>query len=177
MKKFFKFLGSYKFVLALTFLINVAIFAVVTLFLGYYFYILFQILGVLIIVGFLNKHNESPSYKLMWMAIIIVAPLFGAALYYQVKGRRGTKRTLKAWQNVNHTSLKYLEQDNEVLESLTRLEPKSANLSRYALATEKWPVYTNTTPTYLKDGETYFNELFEDLKKTKKIIFLEYFII
>lgn len=177
MKKFFKLLGSYKFVLALTFLLNVAIFVVVTLFLGYYFYIAFQIFALLVIAGFLNKNNESPSYKLMWMAIVMVVPLFGAAFYYHVKGRWGTKRTLRAWQNINHSSLKYLEQDNEVVETLTRFEPKSANLSKYALTTEKWPVYTNTTPTYLKDGETYFEELFEELKSAKKFIFLEYFII
>ena len=177
MKKFLNFIASYKFILALTFLINVAIFVVVTLFVGSHFYLIFQFIGLLLAIGFINKNNESPSYKIMWIVIILAMPLFGVALYYQLKTRRGTRRTLKAWKNVNYTSSKFLEQDPEVIDALTKYDPKAKNISQYTLATEKWPVYSNTTSTYLKDGENYFKELFEDLKTAEKFIFLEYFII
>lgn len=177
MKKFLKFLTSSKFLLALMFLVNVAIFAVVTLFLGYYFYIIFGILAVFILAGLLNKDNESPSYKIMWVVIIVIMPLFGVMLYLQLKTRRGSKRQRKAWQNVNYASAKFLEQNPDTMDALAKQSLGEAGLSKYALNMEKWPVYANTNTSYLKDGETYFKELFAELRNAKNFILLEYFII
>lgn len=177
MKKVIKFFTSSKFLLALTFLINVAIFALITIFIGSYVYTLFSILALLILIGFLNRDNESPSYKIMWIVIIVIMPLFGVALYIQLKTTRGSKRQRKRFQNIYYTSYKYLEQNPDTMEVLNKFDGGAANLSKYLTNTEKWPVYSDTTTTFLKDGEAYFNALFEELKNAKKFIFLEYFII
>ena len=41
----------------------------------------------------------------------------------------------------------------------------------------KFPVSKNNEITYYKCGEEFFPELLEELKKAKKFIFMEYFII
>ena len=177
MKKVIKFFTSSKFLLASMFLINVGLFAVVTIFVGSYVYTLFSIFALLILIGFLNKENESPSYKIMWTVIIVVLPLFGAALYLQLKTTRGSKRQRKRFQNISYTSYKFLEQNPDIMENLTKFDAGSSNISKYLLNTEKWPVYSDTTTMFLKDGETYFQELFKSIKEAKKFILLEYFII
>ncbi len=177
MKKFLNFIASYRFLLALTFLINVAIFACVTVFVGYYIYIIFSALTLILLFGFINHNNESPSYKIMWIVVILVMPLFGTALYIQLKHSRGTKRQRRTWQNITYSSSKFIEQDNNVFSNLNKFDQKSHNISKYVMATEKWPVYDNTTTSYLKDGQEFFDSLFEDIKAAKKFILLEFFII
>lgn len=177
MKKFIKFVTSSKFLLALTLLINVAIFVCFTLFLETYIYTLISLLAGLILLGFLNADNENTDYKIIWIITIILLPVFGTALYIQLKTTRGSKRQRKRFQNISYLSYKALEQNNEVVDALTKYDAGAANYSKYLLNTEKWPVYNDTTVNYLKDGETYFDDMFDAIKNAKKYILLEYFIV
>lgn len=177
MKKVFKFLSSTKFILMFTFLINVAVFVLFSLFIGPYVYTLCSILAILIVFAFINNDIASSSYKIMWIIIIAALPVFGVTLYFQLRNHHGSKRLRKHYQSINYTSYKLLDQSQEVMEGLTKFDAGSANISRFVTNTEKWPVYADSTTTYLKDGETYFNSLFESLKAAKKYILLEYYII
>ncbi len=177
MKKILQFLTSSRFLLSITFIINVALFAFITFFIGSYVYTLISILAMFIVIGFLNKHNEASSYKIMWLVIIFVMPVFGVALYLQLKTTRGPKRERRRYQHHALQAYKLFEQDSEVLNSLEKFNADSANLSKYLINTEKYPVHTNSTTQYLKDGEIYFEDLFEALNNAKKYILLEFFII
>ena len=177
MKKFIKFVTSSKFLLALTFLINVAVFVCFTLFLETYIYTLISVFAGLILLGFLNADNENTDYKIIWIITIILLPVFGTALYIQLTTTRGSKRQRKRFQNISYLSYKALEQNNEVVDALTKYDAGAANYSKYLLNTEKWPVYNDTTVNYLKDGETYFDDMFDAIKNAKKYILLEYFIV
>ncbi len=177
MKKVFNFLTSTKFILVFTFLINVAIFVLFTYFIGSYVYIICSILALLILIGFINNDISSSSYKIMWVVIILTMPVFGVTLYFQLKNHRGSKRLRKYYQNIKYTSYKLLDQAPEVIDGLSKVDCGAANISKFLTNTEKWPVYTDTTSTYFKDGESYFADLFEALKSAKKYILLEYFII
>lgn len=177
MKKVVKFLTSTKFLLVFTFLINVVIFVLFTLFLSPYIYTACSILAMLILIGFINNDNGSSSYKIMWMVIIAAFPVFGVTLYFQLKNNHGSRKLRKYYQNISYTSYKVLEQSSETMDALIKHDGNSANLSRFLLNTEKWPVYSDSNTTYLKDGETYFAELFEALKSAQKFILLEYYII
>ena len=177
MKKLVKFLTSTKFLLTFTFLVNVALFVLLTFFVSPYIYTICSVLAILILIGFINNEYGSSSYKIMWMVIIAAFPVFGVTLYIQLKNNHGSRKLRKYYQNINYTSYKVLEQSTETMEALTKFDGGSANLSRFLLNTEKWPVYSDSTTTYLKDGETYFKELFEAIKEAKKYILLEYYII
>lgn len=177
MKKVIKFLTSSKFLLIFTFLINVALFTVFTIFVSPYVYTICSIIGLLILIGFLNKDNESPSYKIMWILIIVLLPVFGVALYLQLNKTRGSKRQRKRYQNVYYTAYKVLDQNVDALDGLTKYDLGAANITKYLLNSEKWPVYNDSTSTYFKDGESYYADLFENLKNAKKFILMEHFII
>ena len=44
-------------------------------------------------------------------------PLFGTALYIQLKHSRGTKRQRRTWQNITYSSSKFIEQDKEYIDA------------------------------------------------------------
>ena len=152
-------------------------FVVFTLFLNTYIYTLVSIFAALILVGFINADNETSEYKVIWIVTILLLPVFGVALYIQLKTTRGSKRQRKRFQNVSYLSYKALEQNPETIDGLNKYDAGACNYSKYLLNTEKWPVYNDTTATYLKDGETYFEDLFASIKDAKKYILLEYFIV
>lgn len=95
MKKLFKFLTSSKFLLAITLLINIAIFVCFTEFINAYIYPIISLLALLILIGFLNSSNEKAEYKVFWVVVIIVLPVFGTALYLQLHTRHGSRRLRK----------------------------------------------------------------------------------
>lgn len=176
MKKFFKFLYSSKFILLLTFLLNVAFFVAFVVIFDKYVYTAISAVCVLLALLFVVISNDSRHYKLTWIMLIFILPVFGASLYAYVKTNRGSKRKRKAWQNINYKSSQYLQPNQTVLDDLKKKGDNQLKQSNYVLNVTNMPVYQNTTTEFLPDGEIYFNKLFEELRKAEKFIFLEYFI-
>ncbi len=177
MKKFFKIFYSSKFVLAITFLLNVAFFAALMLLFNQYIYSLFSLVFVLLALFVVYISNDGQPYKLTWMLVILLLPLFGVCLYFYIKASKGSKRKRKAWQNINFKSSQYLQPNQTILDDLQKQNLGQLKLSNYILNTTNMPVYQNTTAKYLADGEHYFNSVVEELKKAEKYIFIESYII
>lgn len=177
MKKFFKFLFSTKFVLAISFLISIALFVVVSLFAGSIFYDIFLVLALLISIAYLTKSNEAPEYRITWVLLVLIAPVFGVSLFLILKSTKGTKKQKKNWQAISYSSSLALTQQPEILDNLTKVNETSKTISNYVLSESNFPVYQNTTSEYFANGETYFKNMFADLNKAKKFIFAEFFII
>jgi cardiolipin synthase len=177
MKKFIKFVYSSRFLLAFAFLLNVAFFVVFSIILNTFAYDIIVLLGGVTAIAFLNKSDDEISYKIPWLILIVIFPLFGTLLYLSFKTRKGTRKQRKNWQSITYGSAKFLEQSAEAKESLIKSGTCFSNINNYILNVEQMPVYQNSTSLYLPSGEDYFKELFEDLKAAKKYILLEYFII
>lgn len=177
MKKIIKFLYSSKFLLTLAFLANVAIYILFSLFVSRFAYEALLIVGVILSFLVLNKNSEQAIYKFLWAVVIIMFPLFGVMLYLHIKTKRGTKQQRKVWQSITYNSSKYLEQNLEIVDNLKKNDVAYANVNKYILNFENMPVYQNSQSQYIASGEEYFKELYDDLKRAKKYILLEYFII
>lgn len=79
------------------------------------------------------------------------------------------KRQMETWP--------YLEQKTCIVDDLRASKPANANLAHYMNRSLHFPVYRNTKATYFSCGEEKFPALLEQLKKARKFIFLEYFIV
>ena len=55
-----------------------------------YFYFIVEIISVIAIVTLVNR-NQSPSYRLAWISIVLLLPISGFFMYY-LWGRSGKKR-------------------------------------------------------------------------------------
>lgn len=165
--------------LAISFLIQVAIIIFFLLQYSEYFfnfYIASLALSIVIVFIIINS-KSNPSYKIAWIIPVMIFPVFGGLFYLLYGGNKlSTREKLKmAIQNIEMTHS--LKQNDKIMQKLQEDNIYAKNQSEYILNYAKCPVYNNTETTYFKIGEEKFEALLKELKKAKKFIFLEYFII
>ena len=134
------------------------------------------VFGVLAIVWVVNDKTE-PSFRVMWLVIIAVAPVFGVLLYIFVKMQIGTKMTNQRLGSIIRETRSLLKQDPDVKRDLMEVSPLTARFSTYMSEYAGFPVYRNTEAKYFPLGDDAFEEMKIQLEKAEKFIFLEYFIL
>ena len=139
---------------------------------GWFFYLFFFIMGILVLLKIINS-NDNPSYKIAWIIPILTIPIFGT-LTYIIFGNKTNKRR-KLIEHKNKLS-QNLKQDKTIMEELKK-DINFYNQAFYISETAGYPIYKNTYTEYLAVGEIYYKRLIEELKKAKKYIFMQYFII
>lgn len=122
-------------------------------------------------------NGQNPGYKLGWIVPIVVFPVFGVSFYLLYGLQKVNKRVIKRMEEIQTKTNNLLKQSNEVMERLVEKDDAVANQVRYIYNVSHYPVYENTSVEYFGCGEKMFERLKEELKKAKKYIFLEYFII
>ena len=100
--------------------------------------------------------------------------LYDVSLFYASTGFSYAKKRL---EHINLNSGKYLDPDQNIYNELQILDKQVSSLTKYVYENTGCPVYKNTDVTYLESGEKKYGILLDELKKAKKFIFLEYFII
>ena len=142
---------------------------------GTYIYSAIQIFSVFTIVKLVNRH-ESPSYKIAWLLVIFILPVFGLILYF-LWGRANYKRfrrikdtepAKELWDPENTSAM--------MLKRFISVHPELARIA-YFLNHHGFPIYPETKSTYFPLGDFCFDELCVDLEKAKRYIFLEFFIV
>ncbi len=177
MKKILKFFISSRWILFLSFLINLAIFILLTYFIGLYVYPIISAFAFLIALTVLARSTDEPVYKISWLFIIVLVPLYGTVLYLYLKSSRGTRRQHKQWMTIHNTYKDYIPKNKKIHQQL-QSENNSQDLqSEYLYNTAKMPVCNKTYSEYLENGEVFFKKLIQELDKAKDYIYLQYFII
>ncbi|MEA4926159.1 MAG: cardiolipin synthase [Syntrophomonadaceae bacterium] len=138
-----------------------------------FFYWANIIISILVVFWIINN-NINPDYKIAWIILILVFPIFGG-LFYIFFGRGNT--SWRKMQNIIVRSIAALQPTPMILAELALKNETAANQSKYLQSYAYSPVYKNTSTEYLPIGEITFERLQEELKKAERYIFLEYFII
>ena len=134
------------------------------------------VVAVIIFFKIVNK-PEDPEFKIPWIVGMLLLPFFCSVLFL-IFGNHGLRKKdliiLKATKNAfkSHFLLSE-EQTREYREELGT----ATGAFKYIKNTTKLGVHTNNRVTYYKNGEEFFPAFIEDLKKAKKFIFMEFFII
>ena len=162
-------------IIALLTIVQFIIFAVAVIILSsevpYFFYLSFAI--SLVLIAFILRSDEPDIYKTAWLIPILIAPVFGGLFYLTFKPLRSTKKlSLKAQQKAENRE----KQTLSLIKPLPDIEQIYNKQIQY-LQQNNWPYYTNTQTTFLPSGELKLKHVIEELKKAKKFIFLEYFIL
>ncbi len=136
----------------------------------------FQILSLIIALYIINK-DDVPAYRMGWILIIMVIPLFGGLMYLLM----GDKRPAMAMQTKLHHGDKIhrqlLIQDGELRQGLELEGTRALGVFEYVSEKVNYPYWTNTSVKYHNLGEWHFADMLVELKKAKRFIFLEYFIL
>lgn len=168
-------------VVTVVFLLLIQIVFLIVMIVGlgdYYAYVqvLCTVLSLLVALYIINK-PDNPAYKLAWVVPILLFPIFGGVFYLAVAGNRSSKHFVKKVEKNIKDSYHFLPQNTECLEMLMGESQIAGIQSRYIQQYCGYPVFQHTNLTYFPLGDDYMQPFLEELKKAKRYIFMEYFII
>lgn len=134
-------------------------------------------LASLTVVLWIICKPDNPSYKLAWCVPILLFPLFGG-LFYLIFGNKSLNKKLqmKITEYANN-QLHHFDHDEKVCLELQERNPQLYRQAEYIAHISGFPVCKNTQMSYYPLGEDKWTALMDELKKAKKFIFMEYFII
>lgn len=131
----------------------------------------------LIIVLYIVRKDDNPSYKIPWIILILSLPLIGGLLYIFFGTKRPQRKMVKKLQD-EHERIKGYYAPNKLLEKRIKEDEASrAGLISYLQNECRFPLHDNTYTKYYPVGEKMYADMLEELKKAKDFIFIEYFII
>ncbi|MGN0383326.1 MAG: cardiolipin synthase [Eubacterium sp.] len=141
-----------------------------------YIYSGFIVFAVLLSIYILNRW-DNPMFKLSWIIPILTFPVFGSLLYLYCETQVGSRILNKRIADITQKTKKYYGQSEKLLCHLEIEDPHTATLARYMDNFAGFPIYQNTEVKYFGSGEEMLPYMIQELKKAKKFIFIEFFII
>lgn len=140
------------------------------------FYLAFSALAVVMLFVVFTR-PEKPAYKMVWMFLIGILPVFGGVLYLMMANkklgyfsRRKTRKFLKALPSESA----FPETADAMLYEKA---PEYSHISRYIRNTTGLPAWGNTECTYFYYCEEFFLDVIREIRGARRFIFIEYFII
>lgn len=135
----------------------------------------FTWLSIAMVVWLMRK-EDNPAYKTAWIVMILAFPLFGG-IFYLLWGNTPFNQS-KLRHRFNPRPPRFDDAERQPASAQLCAElPRHAAKCRYIEHITGMPAWTNTTAEYFPLGEDFFASLTEELKKAKRFIFMEYFII
>ncbi|MDO5411817.1 MAG: PLDc N-terminal domain-containing protein, partial [Lachnospiraceae bacterium] len=137
--------------------------------------------GILYFIGIMASlkvvsSREKPTYKLLWVFMILLLPVFGTCLYLLLTCQTSPGRVNQKLEKLSREIHPFLPDGEEEYRTALRLAPGCVSQITY-LQQAGFPVCRHTRCTYFPSGEAAFERLCKELKNAGKYIFLEFFII
>ncbi len=141
-----------------------------------YFYFILELCSIIAIVTLVNK-NQSPSFRIAWISIVLLLPVSGFVLYY-LWGREGGKKRALDQHILRQIAYgrKFLTQDEEVYEEYVEDHPVAGRMVKY-MVNEGFPLTSGNGVKYYPMGEDAFEDIFQALENARKFIFIDFFIV
>ena len=134
-----------------------------------------HILAVIVVLNIIRTSKHLSS-DITWIFLIILFPVPATFVFLLTYFNLFINRTFKSIVKEEKKAVTFLKQDDDVLEDL-----KSECIDYYQdfmfLKNSNFPIYHNNNFDYYSPGEKGFPVLLSELKKAKKYIFMEYFIV
>ncbi len=141
-----------------------------------YIYGFSAMISIALIVWEINR-SVDPGFKIIWIALIAAAPFFGILLYFYVHMDvllHGMKKQLR--KNID-AARQNTSSMTRGLDEICEKAPDEAGIFKYLYKQAAAPCFAESNVDYFKIGEEMYESLCEDMKKAKKYIFLEFFIL
>lgn len=126
-------------------------------------------------------NNVNPSKTLSYLIILALFPFFGLVIYY-LFGRQYRKTKIFDRKHIaNSEVIKSISHEFQLgrnyLDEINDLLDDKVKLIKLIDTSERSPLTLNNQLTILRNGETKFEALLQDLKNAKDHIHLEYYIL
>lgn len=161
------------FLIVLETLAVIAVMSLLTIYIPY-FYFAVVITQFVVAIAIINR-NDNPDYKLPWLFLDMLIPIVGFMLYFMFYSRKLSKKQIKRLEQLTKQQMQ-----KDDTEELSKISFENTIIKSQAVMLNKLSdshIYANTDIKYFPLGEELFIAMIEELKKAKKFIFMEYFII
>lgn len=179
MARFFKILYSNRFFGFVLIVAQLAAIAAICVWLSdyaYYIYFATLALSAVLVIYEINR-QEEPGFKLTWVMLISIIPIFGAVLYLFLHNNRIAKKIILNSKRVKNCTVVYTKQCDAVKTVLKTEFPDEYGISEYLYNNSQFPTYFNSSVKYFTIGEDMFEDLKIELKSARSFIFIEMYII
>lgn len=134
-----------------------------------------RLLSVIILLSIV-RNSRHLSSDLIYVIIIVLFPVPGTLLYLVLGANLLTSKVLHKIVSETKKAKKYYVQDPLVIEEVQNKDPLHAGEVQY-LINQGYPVYHNTHLDYYPLGDAGWPVMLEEMRKAKRYIFMEYFIL
>jgi len=176
-KKLFKLLTGRLFISIILIIIQLAIVAFFFLEWGYNYFIVSEIIGVLIAI-WISSNNSNPSYKIAWILLVLSLPVFGSLMYLLFGNKKlgkWARHKMRSYSEIcNRTRVEQLPGRTEV-DMIS--DDNHRRQSRYISKIGQADLFSGTKTTFFSLGERAWAVLQKKLLMAKHFIFIETFII
>lgn len=135
-----------------------------------------RLISILVILYIISKRDKG-AYKTAWILLILTFPLFGGLFYLlftcQSSKKRIAKRIDQIQSQTQGLSLLPGSGYDQARQQMGTVFPQVRYLQDFV----GYPVYQNTATTYYPTGQDMLQGLLPQLRRAKRYIFLEFFII
>ena len=142
---------------------------------AYFMYAALEIAGAIVAIRVYLRPG-SPSYKLVWMCLLLALPVAGMILFCLWGGTHQAKSL--SLRKIPPTPARESQKMASDV-NLSRLMSRSPTRGRIAAYLQKrgFFLYRNTDAHYFGDGAAFFDDLMMRMSQAEVYIFLEYYIL
>jgi Phosphatidylserine/phosphatidylglycerophosphate/cardiolipin synthases and related enzymes len=127
---------------------------------------------------FIANSKVEASYKISWLAVVICLPFIGGIFYLLFANKITTKKKRQQRYNVvDEFMLKNRPDSTSVIKEISSQNNDAGNIAQYIYNNAFNGVYKNSSLEYYKIGDLSKKPIVDELKKAKRFIFIEYFIM
>lgn len=137
--------------------------------------VLGAILSIVTLIYVLNR-DEIPELKLPWLIILLLVPYYGPLIFWLLSSNKASKKEYQRYEKSAKKIAAHLRQTDNI-DILKDMDVDAYAQARYIFQAAKMPVFDKSKVTYYPLGEDFFEALLYELKKAKRYIFMEYFIV
>lgn len=130
-----------------------------------------------ILVIYEVNRTENPTFKITWLLLISLVPIFGILLYLYTRFDVSSRAINKSLNTAIKCVRKEAPSDKELLDYLKANGSHISGTAKFLSDYGTSPIFKNTAVKYYSLGDYIFEDMLEALKKAEKFIFLEFFII
>ena len=141
-----------------------------------YFHTAYIIFTAVLILYEVNR-TENPTFKMTWLLLIALVPIFGALFYLYTRLDLSTKAVRDPYEKASEYVRAEAPDDSELLNELKKNDSELYGTANFLSKHGAAPVFKNTAVKYYSLGDYMFEDMLKELKKAKHFIFLEFFII
>lgn len=113
---------------------------------------LISTIAALVVVLRIYASRENSAYKILWIMLILAAPVMGLCLYLLLGHSMVLRFMTKRHGEIKGKLADLIAQDPKVLEEMDGQDRAVANQSRYISNFGKYPVYRNTDVEFYGDA-------------------------